>query len=224
MPSTIGIALVLSLLAGLSTTVGSLSAIFVRKPGPRFMALSLGFSAGVMVLLSFMGLLTRGIETVGFTPAYAALFVGMLIMFVLDVLIPHQYLADRAPLGKENGGLLKTGLLVALGIAVHNIRESLAVSVPVYAATGSRRAAFLWSFLAGVAEPVGALVAAIVLLPFLNNELLGFMLSAVAGIMVFISLDELVPVASSFGEAHLSIIGVVVGMAVMVVSLWLLGG
>jgi ZIP family zinc transporter len=252
-PGNVAIALVLSTLAGLSTTIGSVSAIFVSKPGSRFMALSLGFSAGVMVLLSFMELLTHGIETVGFVPAYAAFFVGVLTMFMLDVLIPHQYLAERSPLGRKNGGLLKTGLLVALGIAVHNfpegmatltgtlqdvglggaiavaialhnIPEGLAVSVPVYAATGSRRAAFSWSFLAGVAEPVGALVAAIVLLPFLNNEVLGFMLSAVAGIMVFISLDELVPAASSFGEAHLSIIGVVVGMAVMVVSLWLLGG
>jgi ZIP family zinc transporter len=82
----------------------------------------------------------------------------------------------------------------------------------------------LWSFLAGVAEPLGALVAAILLLPLLNDDLLGLMLSAVAGVMVFISLDELVPVARSYGEAHVSIIGVVMGMAVMVVSLWLLGG
>ncbi len=177
-----------------------------------------------MVLLSFMELLTHGIETAGFAPAYVAFFAGMLIIFVLDVLISQQYLAERSPLERENSGVLKTALLVALGIAVHNFREGLPVSAPVYAATGSRRAAFSWSFLGGVAEPVGALVAAIVLLPFLNNELLGFMLSAVAGIMVFISLDELVPVTSSFGEAHLSIIGVLVGMAVMVVSLWLFGG
>jgi ZIP family zinc transporter len=253
MPGNVAVALVLSTLAGLSTTIGSFLAIFVRKPSSRFMAVTLGFSAGVMLLLSFMELLRRGIDTVGFLPAYLAFFVGMFIMFVLDVLIPHQYLAERAPSGGQDAGLLKTGLLVALGIAVHNfpegmatlagtlqdvtlgaaialaialhnIPEGLAVSVPVYAATGSRRTAFLWSFLAGVAEPVGALVAAILLLPLLNDDLLGLMLSAVAGVMVFISLDELVPVARSYGEAHVSIIGVVMGMAVMVISLWLLGG
>ncbi len=116
------------------------------------------------------------------------------------------------------------GAAIALAIALHNIPEGLAVSVPVYAATGSRRMAFLWSFLAGVAEPVGALAAAILLLPLLNDDLLGLMLSAVAGVMVFISLDELVPVARSYGEAHVSIIGVVMGMAAMVVSLWVLQG
>ncbi len=215
MPGNVAIALVLSTLAGLSTTIGSLSAILASKPGSRFMALSLGFSAGVMALASLMELLTHGIEMAGFAPAYVAFFAGVLIIFVLDVLIPHQYLAERSPLETENSGLLKTGLLMAVGMAV---------SGPVYAATGSRRAGFSWSFLAGVAEPVGALVAAIVSRPFLNNELFGFMLSAVAGIMVFISLDELVPVASSFGGADLSIIRVVVGMVVMVVSLWLLGG
>jgi ZIP family zinc transporter len=251
MGGNIGVALLLSALAGLSTTVGSFAAIFVRKPGTRFMSLTLGFSAGVMLLLSFMELLSHGIETIGFLSAYVAFFVGMLIMFLLDVVIPHHYMGERDRSEGGNGELFKTGLLVALGIgvhnfpegmatltgtlqdvslglaialaiALHNIPEGLAVSVPVYAATGSRSKAFLWSFLAGVAEPVGAAVAALILLPFLNETVLGLMLSGVAGIMVFISLDELVPVSRSFGEAHLSIIGVVIGMLVMVLSLWLI--
>ncbi len=251
MAGTVTIALVLSALAGLSTTIGSFSGIFVRKPGARFMAFTLGFSAGVMILLSFMELLAHGIQTVGFLPAYVAFFLGMLGLFVIDVLIPHEYLAERQATGEAQGSLLRTGLLVALGIgvhnfpegmatlagtlqdvslgaaialaiALHNIPEGLAVSVPVYAATGSRSKAFLWSFLAGVAEPAGAAVAALVLLAILNDVVLGLMLATVAGVMVFISLDELVPVARSFGEAHLSIVGVAAGMAVMVGSLWLL--
>jgi ZIP family zinc transporter len=251
MGGNLGVALLLSTLAGLSTTVGSFSALFVRKPGPRFMCLTLGFSAGVMLLLSFMELLSGGIEAVGFLPAYAAFFGGMAAMFVLDVVIPHQYMAERSPADETQVGLLQTGLLVALGIgvhnfpegmatlvgtlhdvslgvaialaiALHNIPEGLAVSVPVYAATGSRSKAFLWSFLAGVAEPAGAVVAALLLRPLLSNSVLGLMLSGVAGVMVFISLDELVPVSRSFGEAHLSIIGVFIGMVVMVLSLWLI--
>ncbi|HEC35185.1 MAG TPA: hypothetical protein ENI39_01465 [Anaerolineae bacterium] len=90
-----------------------------------------------------------------------------------------------------------------------------AISAPIYAATGSRTKAFLWSFMSGVAEPIGAGLAALVLMPFLNETVLGVVLSAVAGIMVIISLDELVPVSRSFGEEHLSIVGVVAGMAVM---------
>jgi ZIP family zinc transporter len=253
MAGSIASALTLTALAGLSTTIGSLLGIVVRKPGPRFMALTLGFSGGVMILVSFVELLAGGIEAVGFGLAHVAFFSGMVGMFLIDFLIPHEYMAERH--GTEEGsatdGLFKTGLLVALGIgihnfpegmatfagtlqdvtlgvaiaiaiAIHNIPEGLAVSAPVYAATGSRRKAFLWSFLSGVAEPAGAAVAALLLLPFLNATVLGLMLSVVAGIMVFISLDELVPVARSFGYGHLSILGVVAGMAVMSASLWLL--
>jgi ZIP family zinc transporter len=253
MPGNIAIALALTAVAGLSTTIGSLLGIFVRKPGPRFMALTLGFSGGVMVLVSFVELLAGGIEAVGFGLAHVAFFAGMLGMFLIDFLIPHEYMAEQH--GTEEGPatdrLLKTGLLVALGIgihnfpegmatfagavqdvslgvaiaiaiAIHNIPEGLAVSAPVYVATGSRSKAFLWSFLSGVAEPAGAAVAALLLLPFLNATVLGLMLSVVAGIMVFISLDELVPVARSFGYGHLSILGVVTGMAVMAASLWIL--
>lgn len=144
MGSNIGFALMLTTLAGLSTTIGGAMGVLVRKPGPSFMALTLGFSAGVMILVSFVELLQAGIEGVGFAPA------------------------------------------------------------PIYAATGSRRKAFLWSFFSGVAEPIGAGLA------------------AVAGIMVFISLDELIAVARSFGKEHLSIVGVVVGIIVMALSLWML--
>lgn len=249
MQGNIGLALLLSTLAGLSTTVGALLALFVSKPGSRFMSLSLGFSAGVMLVLSFMELLAHGISAVGFGPAYAAFFAGMLAMFALDVVVPHYYMAERPDAGDGQGFLYRTGLLVALGvgvhnfpegmatlagtlqdvglgvaialaIAVHNIPEGLAVSMPIYSATGSRSRAFLLASLAGIAEPVGAALAALVLLPFLNDVVLGVLLSVVAGVMVFISLDELVPVAHSFGEAHLSIIGVLMGMAVMVLSLW----
>jgi ZIP family zinc transporter len=252
MPGNMAIALTLTTLAGLSTTIGSLLGVFVRKPGPRFLTLTLGFSGGVMILVSFVELLAGGIEAVGFGLAHIAFFGGMLAMFLIDFLIPHEYMAEHHRTeGRGQGELMKTGLLVALGlgihnfpegmatfagalqdvslglaiggaIALHNIPEGLAVAAPIYAATGSRKKAFLWSFLSGVAEPAGAALAALVLLPFLNDTVLGLMLAAVAGIMVFISLDELVPVARSFGEEHLSIVGVALGMAVMAASLWAL--
>ncbi len=246
-------ALMLSALAGLATTIGSVLGLVVRKPGPRFMSLILGFSAGVMVLVSFVELLQQGIDTVGFLPGVAAFFGGMVVMLLIDVSIPHQYKAEKHAGWSRKGSpaLMRTGLLVALGIgihnlpegmaafagalqsrglgvsiavaiAIHNIPEGLAVSVPVYAATGSRKKAFLWSFLSGVAEPVGAGLAALVLMPFLTPAVLGLVLAAVAGIMVFISFDELVPVAHSYGFEHLAIGGVIAGMAVMAFSLWLL--
>jgi ZIP family zinc transporter len=253
MDGTVGSALLLSALAGLSTTLGSLLSLVFRNPGPRFMTLSLGFSGGVMILISFGELLPDGVATLGFGQAYLAFFGGILAMFLIDVLVPHEYMAEKhcAEPNAQDGKLLKAGLFVALGIAIHNfpegiasfagaledfslgvaiavaialhnIPEGLAVSAPVYAATGSRRKAFLCSFLSVVAEPVGAVLAAVVLMPILNEMVLGYALSAVAGVMVFIAVDELVPISRSFGAEHLSIVGVVAGMMVAALSLWFL--
>ncbi|HOW24345.1 MAG TPA: zinc transporter ZupT [Bacteroidales bacterium] len=113
------------------------------------------------------------------------------------------------------------GIAIAVAIAIHNIPEGIAVSVPIYFATGNKRKAFIHSFLSGLSEPVGALVGYLILLPFLSPMLFGILFAGVAGIMVFISLDELLPAAEEYGEHHLSIYGLVAGMAVMAVSLLL---
>ena len=111
------------------------------------------------------------------------------------------------------------GIAVATAIAIHNIPEGIAVSVPIYYATGSRRKAFIYSFLSGVSEPVGALVGFFVLWKFMNNITFGLLFALVAGIMVYISLDELLPSAEKYGEHHLCIYGLISGMAVMALSL-----
>jgi len=113
------------------------------------------------------------------------------------------------------------GIAIAVAIAIHNIPEGIAVSVPIYYATGSRKKAFWYSFSSGLSEPVGAMVGYLILMPFLSPAMFGILFAAVAGIMVFISLDELLPAAEEYGEHHLSIYGVVLGMAVMAVSLLL---
>lgn len=116
---------------------------------------------------------------------------------------------------------LSLGIPIAVAIALHNIPEGVAISVPVYHATGSRRKAFFLSFLSGLAEPVGALVGFLILAPFMTETLFGFLFAAVAGIMVFISIDNLLPAAREYGEPHLSIYGLMAGMAVMALSLFM---
>ena len=115
----------------------------------------------------------------------------------------------------------KLGVAIATAIAIHNIPEGIAVSVPVYFATGSKKKAFKLSFLSGLSEPIGALLAYFVLMPFLNDIMFGIIFAAVAGIMIFISLDELLPAAKKYDEAHTSIYGLMMGMAVMAISLLL---
>ncbi|WP_062108181.1 zinc transporter ZupT [Bacillus niameyensis] len=114
------------------------------------------------------------------------------------------------------------GVAIAIAIAIHNIPEGIAVAVPVYFSTGNRMKAFRLSFLSGLAEPIGALVAFLILMPFLNDIMFGIIFSAVAGIMVFISLDGLLPAAKKYDEAHTSIFGLISGMVVMALSLLLI--
>jgi zinc transporter, ZIP family len=113
------------------------------------------------------------------------------------------------------------GISIAVAIAIHNIPEGLAVSAPIFYATKSRRKAFMLSFLSGLAEPIGALVGYFVLRSIFNEATFGVIFASVAGIMVYISLDELLPTAEEYGEHHLAIGGLIVGMFIMAVSLLL---
>jgi ZIP family zinc transporter len=110
---------------------------------------------------------------------------------------------------------------IAVAIAIHNIPEGIAVSIPVFYATGNRNKAFFYSFLSGLAEPAGALIGYLIFYSFFNDTVFGILFASVAGIMVFISLDELLPSARKYGEHHLSVYGLLAGMAVMAVSLLL---
>ena len=245
-------ALILTSIAGLSTTIGSILGLIFKRENKKFMSFVLGFTAGVMVGVSFFELLPSGFEEIGFIKASIAFIAGFLFIFMIDYFIPHEYIGQKERVtDKTDKKLLRTGLFVALGIgihnfpegmatfysslvdirvgtaiavaiAIHNIPEGIAVSAPVYKATGSRSKAFLWSFLSGVVEPIGAVLTAFVLLPFLNPVILGYILSAIAGLMVFISIDELLPVSKSYGYSHLPIVSFIVGMVVMILSLMLL--
>ena len=102
-----------------------------------------------------------------------------------------------------------------MAVALHNIPEGITVSVPIYHATGSRKKAFFWSLLSGLAEPAGALCAYLIFLPFLTETLLMLLYAGVAGVMVCITFDELLPLAREYGEHHLSVYGLIAGMLLM---------
>ena len=117
---------------------------------------------------------------------------------------------------------LNLGIVIALAIAIHNIPEGISVSMPIYYATKSRKKAFTYSFLSGLAEPAGAVIGFLILLPFLSDEVLYSLLAFVGGIMVYISIDELLPIAHQYGHGHTVILGVILGMFVMALSLMFL--
>lgn len=298
--NTILIAFGLTLFAGLSTGIGSLIAWTCKRTNTRFLSVALGFSAGVMIYVSFMEILAEARKLLtdsfghssGSWVSVAGFFGGILVIALIDRLVPaadnpHEmrYVEsmneeDEAcpkrkrfrlrprkafvPASTNEPGkcelqphqhhhhtkLMRLGLFtavaiaihnfpegiatfvaslkdpslgvtIAIAVAIHNIPEGIAVSVPVYYATGNRKKAFLWSLLSGLSEPVGALVGFAILSSVMNDIVFGVLFASVAGIMVFISLDELLPTAREYGEPHLSIYGLVGGMAVMAVSLLL---
>ena len=248
------VAFALTLLAGLSTGVGAAIAFFAPRTNTRFLSVCTGLSAGVMLYVSFMEILPeafRQVAEAGFAerPASAlgtlGFFAGIGRAFRRqtrqtrrNLLRMGAFTALAITIHNFPEGLSTflaalvdphLGVVIAFAIALHNIPEGISVSVPIYYATGNRRRAFVWSCLAGFAEPIGAL-ALWAVLAVANGALffepppllLGLVSGAVAGIMVFISLDELLPASRAYGKGHDSLYGLVAGMAIMALSLLLL--
>jgi len=264
--SNVALAFLLSSAAGLSTGIGSLITLFAKRKNTNFLAVSLGFSAGVMVYVSLVELLPEAQRLLaagmggraGQIVAALLFFAGMILAGVIDKILPDdqnpheikRFETAKAPSGTGKK-LMRTGVITAvaitihnfpegiatfisalhdpqvalpivLAIALHNIPEGISVAVPIYYATGNKRKALLYSFASGLAEPLGAVIGYFILMHLLNDRIYGMLFAMVAGIMVFISFDELLPSAREYGAHHLSIYGMVAGMIVMAVSLiWL---
>ncbi len=276
----------LTLIAGLATGIGGLIAFFARRTKTTFLAFSLGFSAGVMIFISFTEILPQAgdlmkLSYAGNTAAwltFISFVAGIGLSAAIDKILPsegnphelkrveqmHPETRDpdkpeckgrkqmRARHGIRDRKLMRigtftaiaigvhnfpegmatfmsamsdvaVGLSIAFAIAIHNIPEGIAVSVPVYYATGSRRKALLWSVLSGFSEPIGAFAGYFILTFFNTDVSLGYVFAMVAGIMIYISFDELLPAAHKYGKHHVAIYGLISGMILIGLSLILLG-
>jgi zinc transporter, ZIP family len=292
----------LTLFAGMATGIGSIIAFAAKRTNYRFLSVATGFSAGVMLYVSFVEILAKGGQALAaaygeYWGAWAnagAFFSGILLIGLIDKLIPaaenpHEIHseAELEPLHKRTVSevaasagnsdsanatehivsgqnhkqrkLLRMGLFTALAIAIHNFPEGLAtflaalqdpqlgvaiavaialhnipegvsVSVPIYYATGNRRKAFCYSVLSGLAEPFGAVIGYLLILYFFGGssgaippEIMGMLFGGIAGVMVYISLDELLPTSRAYGKGHDSLFGLMGGMLVMALSLLLMG-
>ena len=262
MNDNVALALGMTLIAGLSTGIGSLIAFFAKRTNTRFLSAALGLSAGVMIYVSFMELMPQSVLALsGIYPGrlpqvymLLAFFAGIGLIALIDRLVPADENPHEIHTDSDYGQtrrLKRTGIQMALAIgihnfpeglatfasaltnidialpivfaiAIHNIPEGIAVSVPIFHSTGSRKKAFWYSFLSGMAEPVGALVGFLFLQPFWTPTLNALLLSFVSGIMVYISFDELLPGTEKYGHHHLGVGGIVAGMAIMAMSLLLL--
>ena len=275
----------LTLFVGLTMGIGSLMSFLVSGKYKKLLSLSLSFSAGIMIYVSFMEMLPEGIhhiqEYIGEDYSWVALlwfFSGMFITAVIEKFVHvfagefhdhgdhehrhythghtenhrHNHVESTLKKNNENGHLSKLSLMSAIAIGIHNIPEGLAlftlgindislayplaaavvihniplavaISVPLVYSTGSKKKAFLYTILVGLMQPIGAVLGYVLLANFLNELIFGILFSIVAGIMVFVSLDELLPTALRGEDHHLSVYGAIAGMIVMAFALSLFG-
>lgn len=253
------LAFLVTLFAGLATGVGGAIVLFLKKTDMKFLSLSLSFSAGVMIYISFVEIFAKAKESLEYAYGYSqglvfttiAFFAGIVFIAVIDKLIPHHE-DEHHGHGNEQQSLERTGLMsavaiaihnfpegivtfmavmydpalgiaIAIAIALHNIPEGIAIAAPVYYSTGSKKKAMLLSLGSGLTEPLGGLFAYLIISQFVHEGLMGITFAAVGGIMVFISFHQLLPVAHKYGEHHQVMKGLFAGMAIMALSLVLLG-
>jgi zinc transporter, ZIP family len=220
----------------------------------------------VMIAVSFVELYPGAVDEIGLIRASIAFFIGFGVIFLIDVLVPHDYQTERTDetepcetaqwpppdfddiqVCRERTGILtalgiaihnvpeglvivsgaaaslELGILLAVAIAMHNIPEGIAVAVPIIESTGNKAKAVWYTFVSGMAEPFGALLGGLILQPYMTAGVIEAVLAGVAGLMVFIGLDELLPTAHRYGEEHATSVGVLAGMIVMVATLVVLG-
>lgn len=232
----------LSLLAGLSTSVGGLIIIMTGKLGKRSLNFSMGLASGVMLTVAFLNLIDKALDMdAGHYTVVVGFIIGAVSIMILDAKIPHIFSSKEY--GPANEQLVKMGILVAIGITLHNVPEGLAVmagyaylpklgylvaiaiafhnipegvaaAAPLYAAGMGRKRVFAITLLSGLVEPLGAIIGSFMLvLPF--PFVLPLMLSIAAGVMTYVTADELIPTAHAHGHKHEVAIGLIVGFTLM---------
>ncbi|UCC91837.1 MAG: ZIP family metal transporter, partial [Candidatus Aenigmatarchaeota archaeon] len=237
---------IVSLLAGLATALGGLIVIYFKNISQRATGMGLGFSAGVMIVIAFMSLFYKALEMGAYATAVISFMAGAVVMMLFDFLIPHRHFGGRGRRrGHGHTRMMKLGFLVALGmamhnfpegaiigvgytvlptfgiilalaIAIHNIPEGIAVAVPLKAAGMKGSKIFKITLFSGLTEPIGALIAALFLvtIPGVLPVALGF----TGGVMVYLSIDELIPVAKAQCKQTRAIsIGIILGMALALI-------
>ncbi|KNA05963.1 hypothetical protein SOVF_185520 [Spinacia oleracea] len=267
MDSQVLVALALSLVGGLSTSLGALFVVLSDAPNLKMLGLLQGFAAGLMLSISFFDLAHNAINSIGFLKGNIWFFSGVIFFAIIANFIPEPSLAPTSNVkskkranGEDKGkdlmkkhrrqvmysgiitaigislhnfpeGMavflgsmkgLRVGLNLALAIALHNIPEGVAVALPVYFATQSKWQAFKIASLSGLAEPLGVIIVAYLFPTSLNPEILDGLLGAVGGVMAFLTLHEMLPLAFDYAGQKQAVKAVFFGMAFMSASLYFL--
>lgn len=241
------IGFVLSFIAGLSTLFGAFI-IFISKKQDKFIVSSLSFASSVMFFISILDLIPESYSslnndfTSNFTILTILLFItiGISISCFIENLIPEKKEINNSHLFKlgiismiaiilhnipegmatfiATSSNLKLGITLTIAITLHNIPEGISIALPIYYASGNKKKAFLYTFISGMSEPLGAFLAYIILSPYINNITLGILFAIISGIMIHISLFELLPSSLKYKNYKYSSIFIILGIIIVLLS------
>ncbi len=228
----------LTSIAGLSTLFGAFIIFFSRKKSDSIIIASLGFASGVMILVSFTDLIPNSFKL--FNNIYSNVFSILLILFAINIgivlskginkFIPNDdnklyrvgilsmiaIMLHNIPEGMAtyitNSTNISLGLSLTIAIAAHNIPEGISIAVPIFYSTGSKYKAFLYTFISGISELFGAILAYVFLAPFISDTLMAFLYAIIAGIMIYLSITELLKTSLSYKNYKLTYIYVFIGI------------
>lgn len=245
--NNVSIAFILTILAGFSTMIGTIF-VFIKKNNENILISSLGFAAGVMIMVSFTDLIPESYSLLKNVYSTFPRILYILIFIVIGIIISmiiDKYLPDNHK--STNKGLYRVGIIsmlaiilhnipegiatfmatnsnvtlgisLAIAIALHNIPEGISISVPIYYSTKSRGKALFYTFISGISEPFGALITYIFLSNFINDRIMGFLFSLIAGIMLQISIYELIPTSLSYKNKKLTYLFLIIGSLFMLIN------
>ncbi len=230
----------LSLVAGIATGVGGIIVLSLKKVSDRIVGISMGLASGVMLLVSFNNLFLEATRLLTHFELIAMFSAGALTIMALDLAIPHIELTTREE-GSRNTKMFRSGILLATGIALHNfpegfvvtagyihtpklgliiaiaimlhnIPEGVATAIPLKIAGVKPSKIAVLTFLSGSAEPLAALLGAVALSLIDTVSTIGFSLAFAAGVMTYITADELIPVAHEYGHKHTVSVALLIGI------------
>lgn len=240
------ISFLLTVIAGFSTMLGTIP-IFLKKQSNKILISALGFAAGVMITISFTDLLPSSFSSLSesfvFFPAFLILAICFCVGVLFSLSVDHFLPQEKVQYGKlyhvglisclaiimhnipegiitylTSSSNIRLGVSLALAIALHNIPEGISISVPIYYSTGSRKKALLYTFVSGISEPVGAILAYFILAPFVTPFIMGLLYAFIAGIMLHIAIYELLPESFSYQNKFLSVLSLVFGCIFMILG------
>ena len=199
-------------IAGLSTLLGIIPVFIKTKNKDNIINASLAFASGVMLSVSLFSLFPESINLLQSKYNNKGIVIVVLLFIIIGVFLAS--LIDKV-FKKIDNKLYKLGVINALALMIHNIPEGISISVPIYYSTGSKKKAFLYTFISGFSEILGAVITYLFLYKYISNSFIGIILSLTVGIMSYISLNELLPGAIKYNNKKLTGVAFVIGFIFM---------